>query len=254
MQRIRRRRNYRNSRTQKPEKNENWFKENSTVIVSISSFLLVVITAYYAWQTFQLSETAQEQIKLNSEPQLIVYSEYRPILLQVKDSSISYSIKNLSYSNLTNITIHYKFYFHLIDSTDGEGFIEFYYSPSFDINNYISKLEQKSIQKVRFDLRSLYHYFSQDSGYYYYKSSLEGNGHWLKMNLRKKMGFMFMKMQFKYYREEDGKIFSKQFYFRFDSAPFIIENAILYLQNNIEEILSINRRFIHGIFERDDLF
>lgn len=244
----------RRARIIRPRQKMNWFQRNSAVIMTGATIVLVVITACYAIVTANLAEIANEQMILSSEPNIVFYSDYHPNILQVKDSTLEFSIQNLSHSNLINFSLQLSFYFHLIDTTNLESFIEYKTLPSAYPDYRAPIFHKKSIQKLLVDLKAHISVISSDSGYYFVKKTLRGEGNWKKINLRKSFGFMFSIFKFTYIRENDGKMFVREFFFRNDNTQFSIEGSLFDPVENLEEILTTNRRFIQGFWEIEDLF
>ena len=232
----------------------NCFDKHSTSVVAISTIILVMITAYYAYKTADLTEIAQEQMVLNSEPHINFYSKLRPNILQVKDSTINFSIENLSHSDLVNFNLQLSFHFHLIDTTILESFIEYKTLPSSYPDYYLPIFHKKTKRKLTVDLRPYIPTISSDSGYFFVKKSLRSEGNWKKINLRQSFGFMFSIFKFTYSRENDAKEFVREFFFRNDDTQFSIEGSLFYPVINLEEIITTNRRFIQRFWEIEDFF
>src|SRR3972149_4201756 len=183
----------------------NWFNKNSNLIQAVSTVILVVITAYYAYLNKKLTDIAREQMILDSEPQIVLYSEFYPKLLQVIDTTLSFRIQNLSHSDLTDITLQINFYVHLMDTTNEESFIAYRAFPFFRPDFFIKSLPGKSIDSMRIDFNFFFYELISDSGYFYVQKTLNSSGNWRYLNLRKSFGFMFCIFEFTYYRENDGK-------------------------------------------------
>lgn len=237
-----------------PEKAENWFKKNSTLIIAISNIVLVVVTILYVILTSEISDTAQMQMRLNTDPQISIYSENRPIMFIMKDTILEFSIKNHSNSDLSNVELQLKFYLHYMNTQGQEGFIDFCSTPISRPDLNIFLLQHKSIETFTIDFKPYLLNFPVDSGYFYLMDAIDVKGHWTKLQLRKDFGFEFAIFVFKYYRQEDGKKFTQQFYFRVEGLRYFRDKVLFIEANNLEEIIRTNQQFNLGIIERDDIF
>lgn len=237
------------------EINSEWFKNHSTEIIALSNVVLVVITIVYVIITSNLSSNARDQMILSSNPHIVIHYDYRPRFLTIKDSILSLSIKNMSQTDLSNISLRLKFYMYYIDSLQNEGFIEYSPSPSFRPDSIIISLNSKSLAKLKMDIRPYYSSLSNTNGYFYFKESLETTGHWKKMDLTKgkNFPFRFLIIELGYYRNLDGEKYTENYYFDVSGSPFMSSSAILFQYDDLDEILNSFRRWSQGLLERDDL-
>ncbi len=231
---------------------ENWFKRNSSLIQAFSTGALVFVTMIYVFITWELNESSQEQLKLITDPQILVYSEFRPILLLMKDSTLTFSVKNYSNSNLLDFELRMKFYIHHIDSLCREKFIEYSNRDYFNIDLYHFKLKKKSVDTISINFKSYIDELSKVSGYFYLTDTLNGDGHWEKLNLKRNWKQMFSVFDFTYYREEDGKQFSSVQYFRVHGFPLSVGNILFARVINLNDLIRSHRRDIRSLIERDD--
>ncbi len=238
------------------EFDKEWFKNHSTEIIAASNLVLAIVTFVYVFISFNLSKSAEEQIILSSSPNIIIYYNYRPSVLSIKDSVFSFSIKNMSQTKLTNVSLRLQFYMYYLDSLQNEGYIEYRPSPSFEPDSVINELNSKSIAKLIFNLGPNYSSLASTEGYFYFKKSLDGEGHWRKMNLTKgkNFPFRFLIIEIIYYRDIDGEKFNKNYFFDISGAPFMPSDALLFQYSSLDELSKAYKRWGQGILERDDLF
>lgn len=232
---------------------ESWFKKNIIGnLQAISTLLLVVVTGFYVYLTWDLSKSSQEQIRLNTDPQISIYSDLRPIYLLMKDSTLEFTIKNYSRSTLLDISLHMRFYIHYIDSLGGEKFIECSTGQFFDIEKFIFRFEERSLYTYKIDFKPYISVLSKESGYFYLTDTFNGQGHWERLNLRRNYKQMFSIFKFTYYRGDDGKKFSSLQYFQVDGFPLFVDRVLFTTKQNLDEIIFSHRRFVRSVIERDD--
>ncbi len=232
---------------------ESWFKKNIiSNLQAILTLLLVVVTGVYVYLTWDLSKSSQEQIRLNTDPQISIYSDLRPILLLMKDSTLEFTIKNYSRSTLLDIRLHMRFYIHYIDSLGGEKYIDYSTGQFFDIEKFIFRFEERSLDTFKIDFKRYISELSQKSGYFYMSDTFNGQYHWERLNLKRNYKRMFSIFEFTYYREDDGKKFSSLQYFQVDGFPLFSDRVLFTTKKNLDEIIFSHRRFVRSIIERDD--
>jgi hypothetical protein len=237
------------------KKEENWFKKHSTEIIAASNIVLVAITAIYVIITTNLLRIAEDQMMLSSDPNVLIHYGYHPQALSIRDSILSFSIYNMSPTELINLSLRLKFYTYYIDSLQNEGFIEYNPSPSFEPDSVIQKLGRKSISDLKFDLSPDYPSLAKTEGYFYFKKSIDSSGHWIKMNLRKGKNFPFrlLVIELIFYRGIDGKKFVRNYFFSISGSPFMLSDAILHQYRDLSEFLNTLKKWSQGLLERDDL-
>ncbi|OGU80960.1 MAG: hypothetical protein A2499_15440 [Stygiobacter sp. RIFOXYC12_FULL_38_8] len=206
-----------------------------TKINSISTFILVLITAYYAYQTSILTSISSNQMLLAVEPNVELESK---LFTQIDSGKFHFSLSNLSPADLKNIQLYSKYYTHIIDNELNEYFL-IRGIESIAPDTTLTSLKANSKNAIYFDY-SRSGLLSKDTTSSFYVGDINKPVNIPMQRINKFYNTTFAEYKIEYQRELDGKFFTKIFYYllalKEDSA-----NAQL-IRNTKDNIIGSNQR------------
>ncbi len=194
---------YRKGKIEVTIKNDNKFSKLSF----FSTIILVLITAFYAYQTYRLSELSSKQIILSAEPTIDLAGRY----IRSKDGKVQFEMINLSQVPLKNIRFYSKYYTHLIDKDLNE-FTLFrgmkVMAPDFEIE----RIEGDSSINIEFDFERSGLTKINDNTFFFIGTP-PNVVKWPIRDINKFSNVTFAEFRIDFQREIDGKEYSRTFYY-----------------------------------------
>jgi len=201
---------------------------------SLFTFILIIITAFYAYQTYILNKITSRQLILSAEPNIELSSEFS---IRINNNKFKFILENKSPVDLINIELHSNYYTHLIDDDLDEYFFKrgmTYMGP----DSTIDELQMYSSKTIYFDYTKS-GLLEKDDQASFFIGSVENPIQIPISEINKYQNTTFAEYTIKYQRKIDSKVFSKYFYY-FLTLPDDSLDARLF-KTNKEYIISNDR-------------
>jgi len=208
---------------------------------AFSTIALVLITAFYAYQTFRLSHISSEQAILAAEPNIDLESNN---FFELKDGKVRFEFVNLSKVNLKNIRFYSKYYTYLIDHNLTE--ITLYRGIKILLPDFtIERIEGNNNLPVEFDYNR--------SGL----TKIDDNTHfnigtppnvkrYSITDINKFSNVTYAEYKIEFQREIDGKEYSRTFYYLITQPSDV--KAARFIRWTKEEIINQNRQIARVVY------
>lgn len=218
--------------------------KDDTKISKISIFstiVLVLITAFYAYQTFRLSHISSEQMLLAAEPNIDLESKK---FLKLENDKVKFELINLSPIKLKNIRLYSKYHTHLIDINLNE-FVLYRgiktLSPDFEID----RIEGNSKLPVEFDYSRSGITQTNDNTHFTIGIPPNIKSYSIR-DINKFFNLTYAEYRIEFQREIDGKEYYRAFYYLV-VLPSDLKEA-RFIRQTKEDIINQNReiaQFVH---------
>lgn len=215
-------------------------KENTSdrylTISLILTGIIIIITGYYAYQTYELTKLTSKQFLLSSEPN-IELSPWWSNKLDSTSLKFKFKLLNQSEVDLINIKISSKYYTHLIDDNLTEamllnGII------SFHPDTIIQLLLGNDSTDVELNYRRSGLLGDRNNASFFFGEPPNVKSFSAK-EITKFYNSTYAKIQIDYQRKIDGKSFKKEFYYLIALAN---DKEAMLIRNSLEDILDLNRQ------------
>ncbi len=203
-------------------------------INSISTLILVIITAYYAYQAFKLTSISAYQMLLSVEPNIDLESED---FNKMDSGKVHFLLLNQSPVELKNIKLYSKYYTHIIDPELNEYFLQRGIK-TFAPDSTINEIGANGKVQIYFDYKRSGLLENTDNSSFYV-GTLENPIEVHMNDLNKFHNMTFSEINIEYQRKLDGKIFSRQFYYLI-ALPYNSLETV-FIRNSKDMIIGTNR-------------
>jgi len=206
----------------------------STLAIAILTFVLVAITAYYAWQTNKLSNIAKDQMLLSAEPNIDFISDD---FNKIEAGKIKFDLLNQSPVKLINLKLTTRYYTHLIDSNLQE-YILSRGAKLLVPNKIIEEIGSESKVPIELDYKLSGLTSNQENVSFFLGSPPNVKEYTLK-DINRFYARTYAEYKIDFQRGIDGKHYSKTFYYLIilQNDP----NEARFLRQTKEEIFNSNR-------------
>lgn len=204
-------------------------------ITAFSTIVLVLITIFYAYQTFRLSNISFEQVILSAEPNIDLESE---AFNKSKSGNVVFQLVNLSPVDLKNIRLYSKYYTHLIDKDLNEftllrGIKAIL--PDFEIE----RIEGNNGIHIEFDFKRSGLATKVRDDIHYFIGTPPNVKRYSIRDINKFPNVTFAEYRIDFQRKIDGKEFSRTFYYIITASTKPQER--MFVRKTKEEIINLNR-------------
>jgi hypothetical protein len=211
--------------------------KNDTKIIKINVLLttvLVLITIFYAYQTYRLSNISFKQMILSAEPNIDLESDNFNKLI---DGKIKFELINLSTVNLKNIKLYSNYYTHLIDKDLNE------FTLYRGVKSFLSDFEIKRIKgnhsaSIEFDYSRSGLTNIKSNAYFDLGIPPSVNRYSIK-DINKFYNLTYAEYKVEFQREIDGKEYSRTFFYLI--ALHTNPKEVRLIRTTKEEMLNQNR-------------
>lgn len=206
----------------------------SSLAIVILTSALVVITAYYAWQTYKLSNIANVQMQLSAEPNIdLITDDFN----KIEEGKVKFDLLNQSPVKLINVKLYSKYYTHLIDSNLKE-YTLYNGIKTLLPDKTIKEIEPESRVPIEFDY-SRSGLIGDKKNVTFYLGLPPNVKEYTINDIVKFQNLTYAEYKIDFQREIDGKHYSKTFYYliALHSDP----NQAMFIRQTKDEILNTNR-------------
>ena len=214
-------------------------------IGTFSTIVLVLITAFYAFQTFRLSRIESEQTILAAEPNIDLESIDLESnnFIKIEEGKVKFNLINLSSVNLKNIRLYSKYYTHLIDQGLNE-FMLYRGTKNLLPDFVIERIEGNNKLRVEFDYKRSG--MTRISDNTFFNIGIPPNiKKYSIRDLEKFYNLTYAEYRILFQRKIDGKEYSRTFYYLI-ALPTDLKKAMLIRQTK-EDIINQNRETARAI-------